>query len=127
MRASATYRAALRMLPYTHRRAVPQLCRLLLALALVSIPLSGMPAPRASNLSPLRMTFVPFGTSFQTPSLPVVHCSIAARSGRRVVLASNTVSFPILHNGSVLADAVIDDHCRSGVAGLPSVRSPPRA
>ena len=127
MRASAAYRAALRMLPYTKRWAVPQLCCLLLAFALISIPLNGMPAPRSPSLVPLKTAFVPFGTSIQSPDPTVVQFSVAAPSGRRIVLASNTISFPIPQPRSVPRDTAIDGHCRSGITGFPSVRSPPRA
>lgn len=127
MRASATYRAALRMLPYTQRRPAPQLCRLLLTLVLVSVPLKGMPAARASRLIPLRTTFVPFDTSIQSPNPTAIQFSVAAPSDRRVALAPSTISFPIPQQQNVSPDMVIDDHCRSGVPGFPCIRSPPRA
>ena len=120
MRASATYRAALRMVFYARRRTTRQLCCLLLTVAFISIPLSGMTAPRASSLLPLRTTLVPFDTSIQSPNPTVVQFSVAAPSGRRIALASNTASFPIPQHRSMPIDMVIYDHCGSGVWIFPA-------
>ena len=111
----------------TRKPPVLQLYCLLLTLVLVTIPLNGMPAPRASSLVSLRTTFVPFDTSIGSISPTTVQFSVAAPSGRRIALAPNAISFPIPQFHSVARDIAIDDHCRSGVTGFPSVRSPPRA
>ena len=95
VRASAPSRAALRMFPHTQWRAARQLCCLLLSLALISIPLNGALALRASILIPLGTTLVPLGTSIQSPNPTLVQFSVAAPSGRRIVLATNTIRFPI--------------------------------
>ena len=127
MKASATYRVALRRLAHAGRRPVPQLFCLLLTLVLVAIPLNGMPAPPTPSLIPLRTTFVPFDASIESPTLTAVQISVAAPSARRIALASNTISFPIPQHHSVARDVAIDGQCRSGITGLPSIRSPPRA
>ena len=127
MRASAIYRAALRMLPYTRRRTAPQLCCLLLALAVISIPLNEMPAPQASSLISLRTTFVPFDTSIQSPDLTVVQLSIGAPSVKRIVLASNAISFPAPHHRDFACYREPDRRGPSGAVVLVTGRSPPRS
>jgi len=126
VRASAPSRAALRMFPHTQWRAARQLCCLLLSLALISIPLNGALAPRASILIPLGTTLVPLGTSIQSPNPTLVQFSVAAPSGRRIVLATNTIRFPIPLDRCASRDIAIESHRRSEFAGLPSVRSPPQ-
>jgi len=86
-----------------------------------------MLAPRASSLIPLNTSFVPFDTSIQSPNPTVVEFSVAAPSGKRIVLASNTISLRIPRDRSILGDLVIGDFRCSGVASLPSVRAPPQA
>jgi len=127
MRASARYRAALRMLRYTQPRINRQLCALLLALALVSIPLSGIAAPRASSLVPLRTTFVPFDASIQSPNPTPAQFSIAAPSVKRIAIASNANAFPIPPNRDSQSYLTSDSHGHSGAVVLASGRSPPPA
>jgi hypothetical protein len=115
------------MLRYISRRAVREVCCFLLTLAVISIPLNGMPAPRASSLIPLNTSFVSFDTSIQSPNLTVVQFSVAAPSGKRIVLASSTISLRIPQDRSILGDLVIGDFCRFGAASFPSVRAPPQA
>jgi len=125
VRASATYRAALRMIFYTPRRTTRQLCCLLLAVALISIPLSGMTAPRASSLISLRTTFVPFDTGIQSPGPTAVQFSVAAPSGKRISLASDANSFHVPLNHEVVPYRALDRHGHSGVVAVANVRSPP--
>jgi len=127
VRASAAKRAALRMFPYTQRRLAPQLCCLLLTLAVSSIPLDGMPAPRTSSLITLRTTFVPFDTSIQSPTLTVVEFSVGAPSSKRTDLAANGISFPIPHHRQFACCRVLDKHAHSGAVALVTGRSPPLA
>ena len=128
MRASATDSTALIMLSRTLRRAAAQLGSLLLTLAVISIPLKGMPANRAASLIPLKTTFVPFDTSLQSPELTVVQFSIGVRSGKRTIpLASNAISLPTQHHPDFVSCRE-PNHCRtSGVVALVTGRSPPAA
>jgi len=127
VKASATYKTALRMLPYIRWRAARQLCCLLLTVAVISIPLNGISASRASGLIPLKTIFVPFDTSIQSPGLTLVEFSVGTPSGSRIVMASNAISFPVPH----LRDfARYLEPGRRGVAGavvLVTARSPPLA
>jgi len=127
VRASAKYSAALRMLPYTERRALRQLYRLLLALALMTVPLSGMPALRTSSLILLRTSFVPFDASVESPGPAVFQVSFVGPSSRRIELAPNTISNPIARHQIVSRETTIETRSLSGLTGLPSARSPPRA
>ena len=112
---------------HTRQQSVARIFTLLLTLVLVSIPLNGMEQPRTSGLIPLRTTFVPFNTTAESPTSRSAQISVGAPSARRILLASNTASFAILQHHTNLPDVAIDSYCRSGLTGLPSVRSPPQA
>lgn len=127
MRASATNIATLHMLAGIWRRAAAQLGCLVLALAIISIPLKGMPAPRPSSLIPLRTTFVPFDTNIQAPELTSVQFSMGVPSGKRTMLASNAISLPTPHQDHLVLCREPDRAGTSGVVALVTGRSPPGA
>ena len=127
MKASATSRAALRMLPYTQRPTTPQLCCLLLMLAVISLPLNGMPAPRTSSLAPLQTGFAPFDTTIQAPDLTVVQLSVGALPGKRIALAWNATSLPAPQHRDFASYPEPDRYGPSGPVALVTGRSPPLA
>jgi len=64
--------AAFRMPPYTRRLISSQLACLVLALAVLPLPLAGNSIEHAPILTPLATELVPLGTSLQSPpSCPV--------------------------------------------------------
>ena len=127
MRANAPNRAALRMLLYARRWVKPQLCCLLLTLAVIAIPLNGIPAPRMSSLVPLRTILLPFDTSIQAPDQTVVQFTAGAPSGTRIDLAWNAISFPGTHDRDFACCRVPDGRGHPGAVVLPTGRSPPLA
>ena len=127
MRASVRYRAALRMLLYTQRRAGLQLGCLLLALALLTIPLNGVATPEASSLSPLRTTFIPFEAAIQSPSPTVVQFSLATLAAKKIVLAWNAGALAMSVIGAFVPAPTLDTHAPSGTVVFTNGRSPPRA
>ena len=108
-------------------RAAARLGCLLLVLAVISIPLKGMPPPRTSSLIPLRTTFVPFDASIQAPELTSVQFSIGAPSAKRTLLASNAISLPTPHQDDLVLCREPDRAGTSGVVALVTGRSPPGA
>jgi len=102
-----------------------QLCYVIVALALVSIPLSGMATPRASSVIPLRTTFVPFDASLEPLNPPVAQFNVAAPSCKRTVLAWNGTAFPMPPNRRRESYWTFDSHSHSRPTALPSGRSPP--
>jgi hypothetical protein len=96
-------------------------------MALISIPSNGMSVLRGPNLAPLRTSFVPFDASLQSPDPVVVQFSIAAPSGKRVVLASNVNSYAIFRNFALVPYCALDRHGQGGAVAILSGRSPPPA
>jgi len=127
LRAGDTDRSTLRRPARIKRRVSSQLCCLLLGLAVISIPLNGMAAQRASSLIPLRTHFVPFDTAIQAPDLTVAQYTAGVPSDRRITLAWNQNSLPIPDNRNFVRCGVFDSSCHSGADILLRGRSPPAA
>jgi hypothetical protein len=115
------------MLRYTQRLSARQLCRLILALALASIPLADLATPRTSILIPLCASLVPFDTSIQSPPPAPAQFSIAAPSVKRIALAWNANAFPMPPRDALISHRTPDSRRHCGMVALASARSPPPA
>ena len=76
---------AFRMPPYTRRSICSQLGCLVLALALLALPLGGTGTERAPILTPLATELVPLGTSLQSPPTNLLYLPSFAAPARLVL------------------------------------------
>jgi hypothetical protein len=113
------------MLSYIQGGPVPQLCRLFLIFAVISIPLNTARGPHTSVLAPLRTTFVPFETSVQSPVVTLAQFSIGAPSGKRIALGPNAFALPFPQNRDFASYRAFDNRSHSRPATAVTGRSPP--
>jgi len=122
---SANRKAAPRVSFYTSRRLSPRLCLLFVALTLATLPLNEVSISRAPTLIPLRTIFIPFDSSLETPSPPILQLSVLTILSKRIALAHSWASGLVAPDHVAPSDLEIDGRVPSGFVTFRSGRSPP--
>jgi hypothetical protein len=128
VKASTAHRAAgLRMSSYTAEPARSQMCSVLLALALVMLPMVGVQMRPETVPTPLRTQLVPFGAGVQSLPSPSPQAQPRLASGVRLFTFSTATFVTPLELGRCQRDLRGDGRAHLNVIALPAVRSPPRS
>jgi len=127
LKASAAKKiAAFRMPSYTQRSICSQVGCLVLALAVLALPLAGISAEPAPILTPLATQLVPLGTSLQSPPTSLFHLPSFAAPARLVLGPSPSAAFAPNADGEGQVQSIASrGFADSGAIDSPHGRSPP--